>query len=49
MHEICNLLGSWEALVLEFEWVVVESLVVFEVVFLSAKEFIDFVEPGAVK
>ena len=44
MHKICYLIGGWEALVLELEWVVVESLVVFETVFLASKELVHLCE-----
>ena len=41
MHEIGNLIGTWEALVDELEVVIVESLVVLEVVLFSLKELVD--------
>ena len=41
VHEICHSFCCWEALVLEFEWEIIESLVVFEVVLLALEEFVD--------
>ena len=49
MHEIGHFVGGWEALVHEFEVVVVESLVVLEVVLLATEESVDLDLPGGVE
>ena len=48
VHEVCNSFGCWEALVLELEWVVVESLVIFEMILLSLEEFVDLYQPRGI-
>ena len=49
VHKLGHLLGRWEGLVDELEVVVVESLVVFEMVFLALEELVDLGEPRAVE
>ena len=48
VHEIVSLLCTWEALVDELEWVVVESFVLFEVVLLALEELVHFDEVGGI-
>ena len=45
MHKIGDLLGRWEAFILEFEVVVEESLVILETVLLALEELVYFYEP----
>jgi hypothetical protein len=46
VHNFCDLIGRWEALINKFEIIVEELVMIFKVIFFSSEEFINLGQPA---